>query len=297
MRAALALFSRHSRLFAGLLVGDAAYWYAELRPWCDAANPDDHRAGWRAMAALLESLGVGFDAIGRQEKKQQASAPPPGLTFLLGKLKSLLSSGAAGGGALKDVSLAVQGYGQLARPLRRLLSETEYLQLCHEVLGFMEQIHLESEAGLQRRWSLELAAAHLAACARLLAALRRPPQHLLFSLEALAVSLVRKFARLPAQYQAFAVAGLRQVFELSEEKEEEEKSDSAADSSTGGLLENIVHQVSVSDPYSFDMDPDPDPNSDPQGFDDQKLKKKLQLKFFLNFFWIKNYNLTIPRPP
>ncbi len=249
MRAALALFARHSRLFSGLLIGDAAYWYAELRPWCDAANPDDHRAGWRAMAALLESLGVGFDAIGRQDKKQQSSAPPPGLTFLLGKLKSLLSSGAAGG-ALKDVSLAVQGYGQLARPLRRLLSEPEYQQLCHEVLGFMEQIHLESEAGLQRRWSLELAAAHLAACARLLAALRRPPEHLLFSLEALAVSLVRKFARLPAQYQAFAVAGLRQVFELSEEKEEKEmkKSDSAAaDSSTAGLLENIVHQVSVSD--------------------------------------------------
>jgi hypothetical protein len=252
MRAALALFARHSRLFSGLLVGDAAYWYAELRPWCDAANPDDHRAGWRAMAALLESLGVGFDAIGRQEKKPQASTPP-GLTFLLGKLKSLLSSGTAagaGGGALKDVSLAVQGYGQLARPLRRLLSETEYQQLCHEVLGFMEQIHLESEAGLQRRWSLELAAAHLAACARLLAALARPPEHLLFSLEALAVNLVRKFARLPVQYQAFAVAGLRQVFELSEEKEEEgmKKSDSAAaDSSTAGLLENIVHQVSVSD--------------------------------------------------
>jgi hypothetical protein len=31
------------------------------------------------------------------------------------------------------------------------------------------------------------------------------------------------------------------------------------------------------------------------GLNDQKFKKKLQLKNFL--FWIKNYNLPIPRPP
>jgi hypothetical protein len=45
---------------------------------------------------------------------------------------------------------------------------------------------------------------------------------------------------------------------------------------------------------------DPDPDPDPiriQGFNDQKLKKKLQLKIFKNFFLIKNFNLPIPRPP
>jgi hypothetical protein len=47
-------------------------------------------------------------------------------------------------------------------------------------------------------------------------------------------------------------------------------------------------------------DPDTDPNPDPiriQGFNDQKLKKKKQLKKKLNFFLIKNCNLPIPRPP
>jgi hypothetical protein len=33
-----------------------------------------------------------------------------------------------------------------------------------------------------------------------------------------------------------------------------------------------------------------------QGFNDQKVKKKLQLKK-INFFWINNYNLPIPGPP
>ncbi len=43
-----------------------------------------------------------------------------------------------------------------------------------------------------------------------------------------------------------------------------------------------------------DTDPDPalqvDPDPDPirtQGFDGQKLKKKIQLKFFFIFFWLK----------
>ncbi len=30
---------------------------------------------------------------------------------------------------------------------------------------------------------------------------------------------------------------------------------------------------------------------------DQKLKKKITAEKKLNFFWIKNYNLPIPRPP
>jgi hypothetical protein len=33
-----------------------------------------------------------------------------------------------------------------------------------------------------------------------------------------------------------------------------------------------------------------------QGFNDQKLKKNTAEKK-VNFFWIKNYNLPIPRPP
>jgi hypothetical protein len=45
----------------------------------------------------------------------------------------------------------------------------------------------------------------------------------------------------------------------------------------------------------FRLNTDPDPIRI-QGFNDQKLKQKLQLKKF-NFFGSKNYNLPIPRPP
>jgi hypothetical protein len=49
-----------------------------------------------------------------------------------------------------------------------------------------------------------------------------------------------------------------------------------------------------------DTDPDPEfqvnPDLDP-GFNDQKMKKKIKLKIFLIFFFIKNCNLLIPRPP
>jgi hypothetical protein len=77
-----------------------------------------------------------------------------------------------------------------------------------------------------------------------------------------------------------------------------------------------VKKSSVVDPYSFFTDPDPDPELDVgdqygsgygsgsgsnpiriQGFNDQKLRKKLQLKFFIIFFLTKNCNLPIPRPP
>jgi hypothetical protein len=48
--------------------------------------------------------------------------------------------------------------------------------------------------------------------------------------------------------------------------------------------------------FRLNTDPDPDPIRI-QGFKDQKWKKKLLLTKKLNFFWIKNYNLPIPRPP
>jgi hypothetical protein len=48
--------------------------------------------------------------------------------------------------------------------------------------------------------------------------------------------------------------------------------------------------------FRMNTNPDPDPIRI-QGFNDQKLKKKLQLKKKLNFFLIKNCNLPIPRPP
>jgi hypothetical protein len=45
-------------------------------------------------------------------------------------------------------------------------------------------------------------------------------------------------------------------------------------------------------------DPDPDPAPIRiQGFNDQKLREKKQLKKKLNFFLIKNCNLPIPSPP
>jgi hypothetical protein len=61
----------------------------------------------------------------------------------------------------------------------------------------------------------------------------------------------------------------------------------------------------VSDPYSFDTNPDQyfrrntDPNPDPirtQGFEDKKFKKNYSWKKLI-FFYIKNYNLPIPRLP
>ncbi len=79
-------------------------------------------------------------------------------------------------------------------------------------------------------------------------------------------------------------------------------------------LMEIISSVTdrVVDPYSFFTDPDPDPEFDVgdqygsgsgsspiriQGFNDQKFQKNYSLKFFLNFFYIKNCNLPIPRPP
>jgi hypothetical protein len=72
------------------------------------------------------------------------------------------------------------------------------------------------------------------------------------------------------------------------------------------------------DPYLFLPDPDTDPefeagdqygsgsgsgsNPDPdpiriQGFNDQKLEKKITAENLVLFFLIKNCNLPIPRPP
>jgi hypothetical protein len=45
---------------------------------------------------------------------------------------------------------------------------------------------------------------------------------------------------------------------------------------------------------------DPDPDPDPiriQGFNGQKMKKKITAEKKVNFFLIKNFNLPIPRPP
>ncbi len=77
----------------------------------------------------------------------------------------------------------------------------------------------------------------------------------------------------------------------------------------------------VSDPHWFNADPDTDPDpaffliADPDSGSGSRIRipdpdpgsgsrvwwpkteKKLQLKKKLIFFWIKNYNLPIPRPP
>ncbi len=48
--------------------------------------------------------------------------------------------------------------------------------------------------------------------------------------------------------------------------------------------------------FRMNTNPDPDPVRI-QGYNDQKLKKITAEKIFWNFFWIKNCNLPIPRPP
>ncbi len=48
--------------------------------------------------------------------------------------------------------------------------------------------------------------------------------------------------------------------------------------------------------FRLNTDPDPDPIRI-QGFYDQKLEKKILAEKNYIFFWIKNYNLPIPRPP
>ena len=57
-------------------------------------------------------------------------------------------------------------------------------------------------------------------------------------------------------------------------------------------------EFDVGDQYGsgseYGSNPDPIPI---QGFNDQKFEKKLQLKFIFYFFFIKNCNLPIPRPP
>jgi hypothetical protein len=60
-------------------------------------------------------------------------------------------------------------------------------------------------------------------------------------------------------------------------------------------LRTCIHFIRIQH-FRLETVPDPDPIRI-QGFNDQKLKKKLQLKKNLNFVWIKNYNLPIPWPP
>jgi hypothetical protein len=69
--------------------------------------------------------------------------------------------------------------------------------------------------------------------------------------------------------------------------------------------EEYVPTARVADLHSYHPNPDPAfrLKTDPepiririQGFNDQKLKKNYSWKK-LTFFWIKNYNLPIPRPP
>ncbi len=57
-----------------------------------------------------------------------------------------------------------------------------------------------------------------------------------------------------------------------------------------------IHLIWIRIRIQHMLNPDPDP--DPiriQGFDDQKLTKNYSWKFL--FYFIKNYNIPIPRPP
>jgi hypothetical protein len=63
----------------------------------------------------------------------------------------------------------------------------------------------------------------------------------------------------------------------------------------------IFHEKSrVSDPYSFFTDPDPeDPDTDPdpiriQGFNDQKLRKKITAEKKIKFFFDQKLQFTYP---
>jgi hypothetical protein len=60
-----------------------------------------------------------------------------------------------------------------------------------------------------------------------------------------------------------------------------------------GLLIRIHFIRTLIQHFRLNTDPDPDPIRI-QGFNDQKLKINAEKK---KIFWIKNFNLSIPRPP
>jgi hypothetical protein len=67
----------------------------------------------------------------------------------------------------------------------------------------------------------------------------------------------------------------------------------------------LVIKTRVADPHSFHPDPDPAfrLNTDPDWIQSgcralmTKNWKKITAEKKIKFFWIKNYNLPIPRPP
>jgi hypothetical protein len=95
-------------------------------------------------------------------------------------------------------------------------------------------------------------------------------------------------------------AGLQDPHHLKTEKEHSAHGGGISDSVQQPVLRIRIHFIRIRiQQFRLNNNPDPDPIRI-QGFNDQKIGKKFQLKkkILLFFFFIKNYNLPIPsRPP
>ena len=152
---------------------------------------------------------------------------PAILQYLMDNFKAVLKNRTS---SLKDVSLAIQGYGEFSKPLHKFLSEEQYLNLCLEVLAQTEQFHIESSPEEQEKSKLHFPS-HIRSVAMLISELTAPSVNLVFSLEALCFHLVKRFPLLPAQYHGFAVSAVLEVFHCPATAET--------------LVENVVYQAVI----------------------------------------------------
>jgi len=258
MRAGLQLLADHSQLFSEFLVKDHTYWFPLLRIWSQSKNRDDTKIGWKALNAFLATVGKSMTQHGNKSKE---NTPPRALQYFITEFKAILLAKSS---TAKDVSLAIQGYGQMAQCFGIYLSRQDLDFLCQEVLGRTEQLYIECSSHQREEWLVHLPS-HLEACSLLLRLLPQNSSATVNSIERLAVLLIEQFPNLPQQFHFQAVAALRTTLspevkppmkqEVKEEhhiKEEvDEPMDVDGDDEMGkgkkddtwdGLLQHVVYQ-------------------------------------------------------
>jgi DNA-dependent protein kinase catalytic subunit len=227
-REGLALFSRHSSIFSRIILKDVKQttktsefdWYSELMEWRASKNKDDRLAGQRAMTTLFEVVSLGL-----AKSPQLGDTMPRALQYLVDRFKRIMT--AAEKSPAKDISLAIQGYGQFAKLLARYLSAEEYKQLCLDIVASTERFHIEAEDGTQDRWRNEFHC-HIKSIGSLIAALDNPSPPVLHSLESLCLQLIRKYPYIPYQFHAATNTALVSVLDSCPKE-------------IGPLLENLVY--------------------------------------------------------
>ncbi|XP_064478548.1 DNA-dependent protein kinase catalytic subunit-like [Ornithodoros turicata] len=186
-KAALMLLSRHAAQFGLFLFEGHVPMYRNLAYWSKYHNRDMKQAGMAALEAFLREVSSALLQCTNKEDGMKM------FEFFIQEFKKTMTSESN----LRDLTIALKGYGMFAAPCRYYLKESDIFYMLTDIISRSENVFQNINNPGQLEDNLPLLMSFQEATASILQCARQVPGSQLASLEKLTVLQIQNFPFVP----------------------------------------------------------------------------------------------------